>query len=44
MLIDLTASSNGLATIVGGIIAYGCVAGQEKNPNMSLPSWKIMAL
>lgn len=34
----------GIATIVGGIIAYGCVAGFEAHPNASFTSWRILAL
>lgn len=35
---------NGLSTIIGALIAYGCLAGVESGVAISLPSWKIMAL
>jgi MFS transporter, ACS family, allantoate permease len=34
----------GIASIVGGAIAYGCAAGFEAHPNMTFTSWKILAL
>lgn len=34
----------GLATMAGGLIAFGCVAGEEKHPNASFSSWKILSL
>ncbi|KAI9739832.1 MAG: hypothetical protein M1834_006553 [Cirrosporium novae-zelandiae] len=40
----LWSACTGIATIIGGLIAYGCVSGQDKNPNTALSSWKILAL
>ncbi|KAH8664728.1 major facilitator superfamily domain-containing protein [Xylariales sp. PMI_506] len=37
-------SCNGLATIIGALIAYGCLAGVQDGVAISIPSWKIMAL
>lgn len=34
----------GIASIVGGAIAYGCAAGFESHPNATFTSWKILAL
>ncbi|KAK5111763.1 hypothetical protein LTR62_004683 [Meristemomyces frigidus] len=34
----------GLANIIGGAIAYGCVAGYESHPSAKFTSWKILAL
>ena len=34
----------GLATIIGGAIAYGCTAGYEAHKNAEFTSWKILAL
>lgn len=34
----------GLSKIIGGAIAYGCVAGYEKHPKANFSSWKILAL
>ncbi|KAK5133477.1 hypothetical protein LTR08_007719 [Meristemomyces frigidus] len=34
----------GISGIVGGAIAYGCVAGYESHPNARFSSWKILAL
>ncbi|KAI0124899.1 major facilitator superfamily domain-containing protein [Xylariales sp. AK1849] len=34
----------GVATILGGAIAYGCVVGYETHPNATFTSWKILAL
>lgn len=34
----------GVATIFGGIIAYGCVVGEEKHPTAGVSSWKILSL
>ncbi|KAH8812394.1 major facilitator superfamily domain-containing protein [Xylogone sp. PMI_703] len=42
--VGLWSSMTGVATTLGGIIAYGCVAGQEKHPNSTFTSWKILAL
>jgi MFS family permease len=41
---NLVGSCNGLATIIGGLIAYGCVDGQEKIKRPTMASWRIMAL
>lgn len=41
--VSIWSSCNGLATIVGGLIAYGCLAGQERK-RQALESWRIMAL
>ncbi|KAI1849521.1 hypothetical protein JX265_013636 [Neoarthrinium moseri] len=42
--VSIWSSCNGLATIVGAVIAYGCLAGVETGLHIVLPSWKIMAL
>lgn len=34
----------GVAILVGGLIAYGCVVGEENHPNSTFTSWKILAL
>ncbi|KZT30966.1 MFS general substrate transporter [Neolentinus lepideus HHB14362 ss-1] len=39
-----TPSLHGVATIIGGIIAYGCLDGEEKHPNAKFSGWKILAL
>lgn len=36
-------SCTGLATMIGGLIAFGCVDGQAKNAS-AISSWKILAL
>jgi MFS transporter, ACS family, allantoate permease len=41
--VSIWSSCNGLATIVGGLIAYGCLAGQERE-KQAMASWRIMAL
>ena len=42
--VGIWSSCTGVATIVGGIIAFGCVAGADNHPNSSFASWKILAL
>ncbi|KAH8895553.1 MFS transporter [Thozetella sp. PMI_491] len=37
-------SCNGLATIIGALIAYGCLSSAEDGLPVAMPSWKIMAL
>ncbi|KAJ9142980.1 MFS transporter [Pleurostoma richardsiae] len=34
----------GVSNIIGGLIAYGCVAGLEKHPNASFTSWRTLVL
>ncbi|KAK5117488.1 hypothetical protein LTR85_008873 [Meristemomyces frigidus] len=34
----------GVSGILGGAIAYGCVAGYDRHPNAHFSSWKILAL
>ena len=41
--VSIWSSCNGLATIVGGLIAFGCLSGQEKD-RQAMASWRIMAL
>lgn len=40
----LWSSCTGIATMAGGLIAFGCVAGEQKHPNASFSSWKILSL
>lgn len=42
--VAIWSSCNGLATMIGALIAYGCLAGVEAGVHIALPSWKIMAL
>ncbi|KAI0162731.1 MFS transporter [Pestalotiopsis sp. NC0098] len=42
--VSLWSACNGLATVVGALIAYGCLSGTEAGVRTALPSWKIMAL
>ncbi|KAK5731856.1 hypothetical protein LTR17_011068 [Elasticomyces elasticus] len=42
--VGLWSACVGIANIIGGAIAYGCVAGLEVHPNMQFTSWKILAL
>lgn len=42
--VGIWSSMTGVATIVGGIIAYGCVVGEEKHPTAGFSSWKILSL
>jgi ACS family allantoate permease-like MFS transporter len=42
--VGIWSSCTGLATILGGIIAYGCVVGAQNRPDSSFSSWKILAL
>lgn len=42
--VGLWSSMTGVATIIGGIIAYGCVAGEESHPHATFSSWKILSL
>ncbi|TFK56809.1 MFS transporter [Heliocybe sulcata] len=42
--VGLWSSCTGVATIIGGIIAYGCLDGEEKHPNARFASWKILSL
>ncbi|OAL31255.1 hypothetical protein AYO20_08310 [Fonsecaea nubica] len=34
----------GIATMIGGLIAFGCVEGETKNPDANFSSWKILAV
>lgn len=40
----LWSGCTGVATMIGGLIAFGCVSGEEKHPNASFSSWKILAV
>ncbi|KAK6069353.1 MFS allantoate [Seiridium cupressi] len=42
--VSIWSSCNGLATMIGALIAYGCLSGVEAGVHIALPSWKIMAL
>ncbi|KAH6652320.1 major facilitator superfamily domain-containing protein [Truncatella angustata] len=42
--VAIWSSCNGLAGIVGALIAYGCLSGVDAGVHILLPSWKIMAL
>lgn len=42
--VSIWASMNGLATIIGALIAYGCLAGVASGVSIAMYSWKIMAL
>ncbi|KUJ09735.1 MFS transporter [Mollisia scopiformis] len=42
--VGIWSSMTGVATIVGGIIAYGCVLGEEKHGSGGFSSWKILSL
>lgn len=42
--VGLWSGCTGVATIVGGIIAYGCLDGEERDPEAGFSSWKILAL
>lgn len=42
--VAIWSSCNGLATMIGALIAYGCLAGVEAGVHITLPSWEIMAL
>ncbi|KAF2811382.1 MFS transporter [Mytilinidion resinicola] len=41
--VGIWSACTGFATMAGGLIAFGCVAGQQKNPGQ-YSSWKILAL
>lgn len=42
--VSIWSSCNGLATIVGALIAWGCLTAQTDGLKSALPSWKIMAV
>jgi ACS family allantoate permease-like MFS transporter len=42
--VGLWSGMTGIATILGGLIAYGCVAGEEKHPSVTFTSWKLLSL
>ncbi|KAH8650027.1 major facilitator superfamily domain-containing protein [Xylariales sp. PMI_506] len=42
--VSIWSACNGLATIIGALIAFGCLSGVEDGVSIALPSWKIMAL
>ncbi|KAF8848840.1 hypothetical protein BDZ45DRAFT_753385 [Acephala macrosclerotiorum] len=42
--VGIWSSMTGVATIVSGVIAYGCVVGEEKHPTVGVSSWKILSL
>jgi len=41
--VGIWSACTGFATMIGGLIAFGCVTGQAKNPGQ-YSSWKILAL
>jgi MFS transporter, ACS family, allantoate permease len=42
--VAIWSSCNGLATIFGALIAFGCLSGVENGAAITISSWKIMAL